>query len=1051
VNQPGNVSNGTTLGTATNSDRAISSNNCTLVAPFRRYNKVVNMVRNWQARVEQADVRRKQAKQKKQLSEDKRQWKQWVVDFVNNQLDSNVKNIQKIIQLKRETNENVKGSSNPTFDQLQLQIWTDASPASRAAVSDAFDDVGGDADTVKGCKNRSKSFGENSQDDNDQVAVGRSGKTKGRGRTNSITANADTSTPSSNSKKKAHPRSKGSLEQSAIHSSGTLENDEPFICRSHFFTGICDHMNSRGSGKKAVSCRNVHLSNEPNCQTLYHALMKWNAISIDNTPQLQKAATAEILSAEKTSTSNASVSAVASLPSSATSDSVIVIGAMDMVHFVEIPLSLKADNEETLLPLSGQISAALSKMGLFFGSVVYFAINGVLIFDRHQDGSLYKRNEDLLVAMFGYQTVSNALGCKRDRFCTNPDDVALLVNMPALVLLQIASFLPDESVGSMMQVCKSWRNEIGWSDSPFWKFLLDRNEWPYIGSSCSNCTLSDQFRQHYAVMRDMRAFEKGYLALHTSSFSLGRSLDRDFALHNFSSNMNPPPSDTRCVAVEEWSTNRLLVAYRDDCTVRLFETVPKVSCSGTTAGDKFCRELICYRFDPYWNTKRKHCFLEQLALDDDYIIALCGVEEVGVFGRKEILVVLSRDDYLLGESGTMVNSLAGYPDDASNPLRVLAIEDTVQHYLISHASCPPQLLPLLRGEEDGDISISISKALASCGNGLVLMEVIIYFESENGSESSSWLFLVSTKLNQILWSDGGIPEALPHGGPIEKTIVARRSKFKGRSSSRAAYDFVVGSASSTMGNVVIGTVNPVGIVENFEVLESSHRELERPDEGDGWFKPRNERLVTMTPTDVVALDFWIRAAMDAPLRRTIVSFYPRNKNTASDDVRTLTLPGKVDQIRCIRDVYLVLICQQLEVDRTPELFDTSTGQWFGADYSTIDSSYVRYDVWDYSIPLIVVHIPTLREIGRILLKDGQLHEVLDRLVFPVLVADSRSTIGLGVSSKGIVMTGDDVRFCIWNKEDDMKLAGQPSSTKKKKNSVRSKKDGFRTHNGDRCY
>jgi hypothetical protein len=997
-----------------------------------------SMVRNWQARVEQADVRRKQAKQKKQLSEDKRQWKQWVVDFVNNQLDLNVKHMQKIVQRERETNGKAKISLNPMVDQLQLQIWTDTSPTRAGAESDALVDVGGcGVDTVKCRKNRSKSFGESLQDDEEQVLAGQSGTTKGRGRTNSVSATVEVS---SNSKKKAHPRSKGGPEQSTSRSSGTPDSEDAFMCRSYFFTGTCNHINGRSGGKKGVTCRNVHLPKVANSQTLYCALMKWSAIRCDTTLQLQKAATAEILSAERTSSSSATLLPAASTPTSAMSDPVFVVGAMDMVHYVEIPLLLKSDNEEALLPPSGQITAALSSLGLYIGSVVYVALNGTLIFDRHQDGSLYKINQELLVAVFGEQTVSNVLGYKRDKFCTNPDDVAMLINVPALVLLQIASFLPDQSVGSMMQVCQSWRNEIGCSDSPLWKFLLDRNEWPCLGSSCSNRTLSGQFRQHYAIMRDMRALEKGYLALHTGSSTIGRGDNRDFALHYFSSNMNPPPSDTRCVAVEEWSTNRLLAAYSLDCTVRLFESVPKVSSSGIVSGDKFCRELICYRLDPYWNTKRKHCSLEQLVLDDDYITALCVVEELGVFGRKDILVVLSRDDFLLGES-----------DDTSQPpWRVLAIEDTVHSYLISDASCPPQLVPILRGEGDGVISISISKTLSSCGKGLVLMEAVIFFETENGSESSSWLFLVSTKLNQILWSVGGIAEALPHGGLIEKTIVTRRRN-------RAAYDFVVGSAPSTVGNVIVGKVDTAGVVEDFEVLESSCRDLERPDHSDGWFKPRNERLVTITPDDVVALDVWVRAGTDASLRRTIVSFYPRNKITASDGVAidkansTLSFPGKVDQIRSIRDVYLVLICQQLEVDRTPELFDASRGQWLGTDYSAVDDSYVRYDVWDYSIPVIVIHIPTRREIGRILLRDGQLHEMLDRLVFPVLVVDGQSTIGLGVSNKGIVMTGDDVRFCIGSKEDDDSKLPAHSTAKKKKNSVRSKKDNFRTHNGDRCY
>lgn len=354
------------------------------------------MVRNWQARVEQADVRRKQAKQKKQWSEDKKLWKQWIHECMKHQLDQNAPRIHQLL-LSVLSNQVVKKT-------LTLQIWTDTKPSrstnrSAAVTRNDDDEVENDANNPdqaslkKNQRSKSKSVGEiDDDDDEDQEEKGtpRGNKKGQRNRSNSSGGGN-----SSTTKKKAHPRSKEAmasqspsehLSSSTATSAAGNDNDDVSMCRSYFFTGNCPLV------KKKHSCRYVHPhpSTDSN-RTLHDALLPpttttttTRRCTVDPAVQLPQSARAEMIAAERASTITTTVAAAAAAsPDTATTTTTVdpIVGAMNMVYYVEVPISfdvsVNQDNPFCLLP-SEQVTSVFIEQSLIFGNIVYMALNGIL-------------------------------------------------------------------------------------------------------------------------------------------------------------------------------------------------------------------------------------------------------------------------------------------------------------------------------------------------------------------------------------------------------------------------------------------------------------------------------------------------------------------------------------------------------------------------------------------------------------------------------------------------------------------------------------------------
>jgi hypothetical protein len=488
------------------------------------------MVRNWQARVENAEARRQEARQRKHKTEEKRGYKTMVQELFSS-LDRHVLNI------RRKVGTHV------------IHIWSDKIPA------------------------------------DDGALLEEDGARKGKSRSNSVSEKTV--------KKKAHPRSK----ESAADQERAV--DEPTLCKYHFFGIKC--------GTRKGGCRNVHY------QSPYKTLAD---VAGKATPDSVLQSETAVKSEE----------------------------TMEMVYYFS--LTIPADPDASI---SDFIAEALGGKELGVSNVVYVALDDLLIFDRYRMGLVLQENE-FLKAFLGEDA---SRGRKISVGSENDHDEELF-HLPGSILEYIITFLPDSAVAATSQVCKSWHYEIGRSPH-LWRYLLERHQWPLpelldVQSTSgenpsSTCRiLREAFLTHYAAIRNVTAIQSGIAAL----MSRKTANEKELSLLDFSKRRNGPMGD--CVGVEVWSPKRILAAYQDDCSLRLFEALPKIG-----GAENICRELICLRVDPYRHTKKRVCSVESMGLDDTAIGCVCHVLADGLEIESYILILLSRDDFLLGDNSAVAH------------------------------------------------------------------------------------------------------------------------------------------------------------------------------------------------------------------------------------------------------------------------------------------------------------------------------------------------------------------------------------------------------------
>jgi F-box-like len=954
------------------------------------------MVRgNWQKRVETTDARRMESKQRKQKSEEKRHYKQWVQAFQ----DSLDRNHDRLHSEK---------------EVLKIQLWTDTLPALPADEHEYVEDDM--SDDIEGRKKRSMSLGGN--------ATEKGRKAKARGRSNS-TVDAP-----SLAKKKVHPRSKESLLEEP-----SVDLPPLWMCRSFFFTGNCDQLASRGGGRKSGGCRYMHSSDSKRDPTLWHVLSN-SKRQADASRNLERAEKAEQKAA-------AELAAVISSSGH--------IGAMEMVFYMESSLDLKCDQDG---PVSNQITELILSKNLHLASIVYIVLDEVLVFDRFRDGSIYSSDRDFLIAVLG----EHAVGSRRDSVGNDGEAsvveaAAALRNIPGTVLEHILTFLPDRAVADASRVCKAWHHEIGKNSPDLWKHMIDRRGWPHPShNSLDHHEYREEFRKHYMVIRDMKAIQKGlYAILDPRKTAVP---EREMAYQDFSTRKHAPSYPNCCVGLQEWSPNRLLVAYHHDCSLRLFETVAKPG----TCGEKLCREIICQRVDPYRNTKKRHCRIVSIGLDKECVASLCHVTgHSSIDAEAYVLVVISRDDFLLGESSGAADTAGGLSEDVSN-LNVIDVGEAVLNYLLSSDVGDHRLLQLIdflsQGGDVGEVEVLASQTLAACGYGRFMVEVSISIpmEDEDGTKSlhliDRKLFLFSATIGAIVWAgeSNPLPQELRPRREEMSISYLLRPHFEG--GTRAACFFAVGSATSPA--ILMGEIEPSGEIKSANLLNSSL--MARNDIVDeGWeLFASGHRPILVASTDVVAADVLVRRDDEAVReRKSIISFYPRYPLSPDEpSYAVLIVQGNLEVVRlaCIRDHYVVLVCREFcspmprTGDNEDRILGAIEGHWFGGNDEARDlptEGNTSEAIRSIKVTAVIVHIESRREIGRICLLDGQ---TADSLV-PHMVVDGKETIGLGLSWEGVVMTGTDVRSSMMTMLDD----AQTRSSKKKKKRAPTKggkKDGF---------
>lgn len=973
------------------------------------------MVRgNWQKRVETAEARRKEAKQRKQKTDDKRQYKNWMQELLRN-LD--------------EGTDRLRHSGKATV--RHIHVWTDTLPSDSPPLLDLFVDHSGGGvgeGSVGGSPSKSARRGKNRSNSLDIIESGR----KGRGRSNSTADKA---------KKKLHPRSKESLDD-ADGGLGEANDSTPLLlCRSQFFTGKCEE-----ATRKRGACSCLHFSNHS--KTLSQVMQ----------PKKRPANRQHLLAAE--------AAAEMALEDSVNAD----VGAMEMAYYVSVGLSGRQEEPEP--SFSEYFVGALSQKKVVLASIVYVAIGDVLVYDRYREGVLLPSNEDFISALAVDDTINLrklSIGSEGDG-----EDEANFHLLPGTVLELILYFLPDASVAAASQVCKSWHREIGQNSPNLWRHLLDRRYWPLPREESSEAEEGEQkryrhaFLSHYSVIRDSNAIQQSWNALEHSRWNI---IPREMAYQDFSRRKNAPSDTNECVGVDTWGPNQVLAAYEQDCSLRLFETYIKPESS-----ERGCKELVCQRVDPYRNTRKRHCRMLSMGVDDQCIASLCLVSTDSVTAVAHVLVVVNRDEFLLGESSDVVEK----PNASGAHLNVFDMGEAVLNYIISESAGTDSLHEVLEflqdGGEIGSVEVLVSNQFAACGYGRFMLEVAVSAPRSQDNEDADEIRLVDRKLvlfsagvGSIVWMGGSVSLL---NGPVPRSEAVNVSSIRRPVGSTRATCSMAVSPEKSPGSILLLEVDSAGHVADVNTIDCPTATVSQLQE-DNCSPAEQFRALQITPTHVVVADSFNiippplnddneDAPVDPPIPRckVVTSLVPRGAPAAdiSSSSAVVHLCGrtlKVLQLSCIRDDYLVLVTighhpQDDHNDNDP-ILDDLAGQWFQQQ----DNNTTADDAGDDAVVqawAILLHIPTGREIGRRLWLADAAHLLNDNGNDDsasnkfILSADAQGTIGLGLSGRGIAMTGSDVRAVggVSNVHiiPDTQNVRSGKKKKKRKANIAGKKDGF---------
>lgn len=965
------------------------------------------MVRgNWQRRVEKAEARRQDNKQKKARSEEKRIFKtmaQDAIGFLDKHMDA------------------IRRRSSDT-DTWNLHIWTDSLPSKSPPFLDMVDEPGGNS------KGRARS---SSIEDSDAIPEGKGGK-KGRGRSGSFHHQGG------KGNKKVHPRSKEADAAPADDSKAFT----PELCRSQFFSGKCQNPQKKGNKN---GCRCVHYNNKQ-LKTLA-AVLNSRAKELD---ALDKA--------EETCSKQ-------DIAEAAVSGAMEIVYYLN----VRIPSNI-GTVEETADPeahghantISHLVTKTLSANACGVGGIVYMVISS-----PSQDALLYDRNRDGIVISDFASQVLGSVGLGDAGAGEDGSEMFQAQNLSIAILEHILSFCEAPAVAASSQVCTAWHREIGSCSPSLWRQLLDQRAWPYPvtdgddqnNMDGSGVTLHDketsaalakqlreEFEKHYQVLRDMRAVQMALTAMLTKR----TCLEEEMTYQAFSTRRGAPQAPNSCVAVEVWGPNQVLAAYSDN-TVRLFEAHKKAkgNSNSTRKIEKSCRELLCQSIDPFTHTKKKSCFLEAMGLDEDVVGCLCSVaDESSDKKTPHILVIIRREDLLVVDFSTDTAGRTSEPEEGA--LHVIDVEEAVLNYVLSLDHVDHRLLRLhdflaLGGDQE-EVEFIVSQSMAACGFGRFMLEVAISIprnldDDDNDDDLAGdmilldrKLFLFSASLGAIVYMGDSNPPNDPLPSRLEDMTLSSLRRALPGGGSRTSCN--VASVSHAHAPAVMSCeIEPSGTIDGHYVLGSSEWTQTERALGEGWsLRPDGKRPIVVTPTDVIVGDSLATEPNQNGERsyKATITFYSRfpglDGSVAAIAKLVIGENCTMDRMFGFRDDYVILLVR----------FFTETG------FAAVDGGGGHWGTDRVSrVFALTIHVPSRREIERICL-----YEDLgsNKLTFAV----SGDTVACGVWLKGLIMTGSDVRSVglksdgksVIVLEDANNKATKKKKEKKRRSKGSGKKDGF---------
>lgn len=929
----------------------------------------------------------------------------------------------------RSDDTSTESSTNSANTQWLLHVWTDSPPSDIPPFLDAVEE---DEELGGGLGRMSRKLRSASLDDSNPT-IATKGR-KGRGRSGSF--------QDLGSKKKVHPRS---------HQADATPFDEasspfaPLLCKSQFFSGKCS--DAQKSGKKG-GCRCLHFNNKQ---------MKTLSTILTGSGK-NKAKINANNSQETLAQAEEACSVVEESP-----------GSMDLVYYLTIPVPKNLgesatneeleENEETAATISvGELIAEkLNTNACSIASIVYLVISSpskhVLVYDRNQDGLVVKDFASELLGPGTSESTSN-------RGEMNPHLIQAQ-HLPVSVLEHILAYVEAPGVAAASQVCTAWHREIAHASPNLWRHLLEQRNWPFPkdlivngpdgssarlhGTERSETTaklLKDKFIQHYSVLRDLRAVQSGLLPLLTSKKA---SEEREMTYQAFSARRDAPQAPNTCVTVEVWGPNQVLAAFSNDCTLRLFQAIPRVGSHDESSNsgpiEKSCRELVCQKIDPYTNTKKKSCFMEAMGLDDDVVGCLLNVSDYTHECKSpHILVILKRDDLLVADFSSDTSGKVSALEEGS--LRVIDVEEAILNYILSLDHVDHRLLRLhdflaLGGDEE-EVELIVSQSMSAVGYGRFMIECAIsipFPEGDNNNDDDLLLldrklFLFSSSVGAIVWmGDSNPPNEDPRPRLEDMALACLRQPLPGSVARSCCSVTAVSQAFAPF--VMSCEIDHSGYInENLALGSTLWSQGERLNLEEGWtLRLDGPRPIVLAPTDVVVGDTLTRVLDQDNNERqykSALTFYSRFDNTSISKL-AIGENCMIDRMVGVRDDYCVVIAR----------FFTESGFPAGLVAGHWSDRVAR-------VFAITVHVPSRREIERLCLYEDFGWNRLS-------LAVSGDTVACGVWLKGLIITGADVYGIMpaKNKKSVTVLDDAAGSKAFKKKTKRrrskgtgSKKDGF---------
>jgi hypothetical protein len=394
--------------------------------------------------------------------------------------------------------------------------------------------------------------------------------------------------------------------------------------------------------------------------------------------------------------------------------------------------------------LSDGIVSHLHEKYCSIGSIVYVAIEGILVFDRYRDGFVFSKDEEarLRFGIQGSRRRSISIGqdpCSLEPLpCQNlaaiPVEVKyyhqqLVTFLPAPVLEYILIFLGDDAAGKLPLVCKRWHSEIGKKSPDLWKTLIIRKNWPAPDSPNFNLTTNlarSSFLSHFYAAKMLKTLSLGLDYIAGTKFL---ELPPGLAFcEDYESETSP--------VVKVWSALRMLVAQKRRCILDIYDVI--ITESGSRRLKRVVRQSV-----PIKGIVRPAI----VDVDLDGSVVGCVIEGAGGF---KFLTIPRKT--LLESAGADGPSELGYLD-----VTTLDLSSMIRDYFFQNLHDDTKSQVGFHAVTEFHVK-SIEKCYA-CGDGSFLLKTSLWIEYLRNQESldlddlnDDATFLFSSTSGAIVWS-----------------------------------------------------------------------------------------------------------------------------------------------------------------------------------------------------------------------------------------------------------------------------------------------------------